>query len=407
MPKITKRAITAAEPAAKDYFLWDDSIPAFAVRVWPSGRKVYVIHYRSGGRMRRYTIGQHGSPWTADLAREEAIKVLARVHDGENPADVRAEERRSMRVKEFGKRFLEEYVDIHLKPTTQAEYKRSVDLFIVPKFGSWRVADITRADIADFHGEQRHIPYQANRTLGVISKMFSLADLWGIRADGINPCRGVRRYKEEKRERYLTGEEYARLGATLDATEDMPEAVWAIRLLALTGCRLREIQTLQWDHVYLDHAELRLPDSKTGAKIVQLGQAAVEVLKSILRVKDNPYVITGRKKGGHLTDLQKPWRRIRKAAGLDGVRIHDLRHSFASDALEMGADLTMIGRMLGHSDIKTTARYAHLKRENVRISTDKVAERISTVLSGRKDPSAEADAPVEGIAQEATTAIAA
>lgn len=187
----------------------------------------------------------------------------------------------------------------------------------------------------------------------------------------------------------------------------MPEAVWAIRLLVLTGCRLREIQTLQWVHVVFDQSELRLPDSKTGAKIVQIGQAAVTVLKSIPRLADNPYVIAGRKRGGYLTDLQKPWRRIRKAAGLDGVRIHDLRHSFASDALEMGADLTMIGRMLGHSDIKTTSRYAHLKRENVRISTDKVAERISTVLAGRKETTIEADAIALAVSDDAEKQIAA
>ncbi|GAB31889.1 phage DNA recombinase [Acetobacter pasteurianus subsp. pasteurianus LMG 1262 = NBRC 106471] len=383
MAKLSKKIVTAAEPAEKDYFLWDDSIPAFAVRVWPSGRKVYVIHYRSGGRMRRYTIGQHGNPWTADLAREEAIKILARVHSGENPSDARVEERKAMTAREFSNRFLDEYVDVHLKPTTQSEYKRAVDLFIVPKFGAWRMADISRADVFEFHGDMRQIPYQANRTLGVLSKMFSLADLWGIRTDGLNPCRGVQRYKEEKRERYLTQEEYARLGATLNKTEDMPEAVWAIRLLVLTGCRLREIQTLQWSHVFFDQSELRLPDSKTGAKIVQIGQAAINVIKSIPRLKDNPYVITGRKKGGYLTDLQKPWRRIRKAAGLEGVRIHDLCHSFASDALEMGTDLTMIGRMLGHSDIKTTARYAHLKRENVRLSTNLVSEKISAALLGR------------------------
>lgn len=380
MPKLTKKIVAAADPTTKDYFLWDDGIPAFAIRVWPSGRKVYVIHYRSGGRMRRYTIGQHGSPWTADLAREEAIRILAQVHKGGNPADIRTEERRAMTVRTFSKRFLDEYVAVHLKPTTRSEYKRSVDLFIVPKFGTWRTADISRADIAEFHGDMRHIPYQANRTLGVLSKMFALADLWNIRTDGINPCHGVRRYKEEKRERFLNREEYARMGTALDNASDMPEAVGAIRLLALTGCRLREIQTLKWEHVWLSHSELRLPDSKTGAKIVQLGTAALDVLKTIPRIDGNPYVITGRKEGGYLTDLQKPWRRIRKQAGLEDVRIHDLRHSFASDALEMGADLTMIGRMLGHSDIKTTSRYAHLKRENVKLSTDLVSEKISAAL---------------------------
>jgi integrase len=382
MARLNKKTVTAAAPETKDYFLWDDSIPAFAVRVWPSGRKVYVIHYRSGGRLRRYTIGQHGSPWTADLARDEAIRILARVHTGENPADKRSDDRKAMTVTSFSRRFLDEYVDVHLKPRTRGEYRRSVELFIVPKFGSWRVADLSRAEVVEFHGSFRHIPYQANRTLGVLSKMFSLADLWGIREDGVNPCRGVKRYREERRERFLTRNEYARLGNSLDeAAEDMPEAARAIRLLALTGCRLREIQTLQWAHVWLDEAELRLPDSKTGAKTVQLGTAAVDVLKATPRLPDNPYVITGRKAGEYLTDLQKPWRRIRKAAGLDGVRLHDLRHSFASDALEMGADLTMIGRMLCHSDIKTTSRYAHLKRENVKRSTDQVAQRISSALT--------------------------
>jgi len=381
MAKLTKKIVDATEPAEADYFLWDDNLPAFATRVWPSGRKVYVIHYRSGGRMRRYTIGQHGSPWTADMAREEAIKVLARVHQGENPADERQEERKVPTVKQFGKTFMERHVEVHLKPTTQAEYHRSVDLFIVPKLGTRRMTDITRADVADFHHEFRHIPYQANRTLGVLSKMFTLADLWGVRSDGINPCRGVRRYNEEKRERFLTQEEYARLGKALDGAMDEPEAANALRLLALTGCRLSEIQKLKWEHVLLPERELRLPDSKSGAKIVQLGQVAVDVLKAIPRIKGNPYVITGRRDGGHLTDVQKPWRRIRKEAGLEDVRIHDLRHSFASDALELGEDLTMIGRMLGHSDIKTTARYAHLKKASVKTATERVAGRIASVLS--------------------------
>ncbi|GAN55721.1 site-specific integrase [Tanticharoenia sakaeratensis] len=379
MARISKRVVMAAQPTEKDYFVWDDAVPAFAIRVWPSGRKVYVLHYRAGGRMRRYTIGQHG-PWTADAAREEAIKTLARVHHGENPADERQEERKVPTVRQFGKAFMERHVEVHLKPTTQAEYRRSIDLFIVPKLGTSRMTDITRADVAAFHHEFRHIPYQANRTLGVLSKMFSLADLWEVRTDGINPCRGMRRYKEEKRERFLTQEEYLRLGKAFDEANDEPEAVNALRLLALTGCRLSEIQKLKWEHVFFPERELRLPDSKTGAKIVQLGQAAVDVLTAIPRIKGNPYVITGRKEGGHLTDVQKPWRRVRQVAGLDGVRIHDLRHSFASDALEMGEDLTMIGRMLGHSDIKTTARYAHLKKTSVRTATDRVSGRIASIL---------------------------
>lgn len=381
MTHINKRIVTAAAKMATEYFIWDDMIPAFGLRVWPSGRKVYVIHYRSGGRMRRYTIGQHGSPWTADKARDEAIKILARVKNGEDPADERTEQRKAPTVKQFGALFLERYVDVHLKPRTQDEYRRSVELFITKKLGARRMSDLTRAQIVSFHHDYRDIPYQANRTLGVLSKMFSLAILWGIRADGLNPCRGVKRYKEEKRERYLSPDEHKRLGIALAQASDVPEAANAIRLLALTGCRLSEIQKLRWEHVFLNARELRLPDSKSGAKIVQLGDATVAVLKSIERIADNPYVVTGEKKGAHLTDLQKPWRRIRKLAGLEDVRIHDLRHSFASDALELGEDLVMIGRMLGHKDIKSTMRYAHLKRDPVKVATNKVADKISLALA--------------------------
>lgn len=385
MARISKRIVDAAAPSDKDYFVWDDSLPAFAVRVWPSGRKVYVVHYRANGRLRRFTIGTHGSSMTAEKARAEAIKILARVKDGEDPASERVENRKALTMKQFGKLFLEKHVDVHLKPTTRAEYRRSVELFINPKFGARKVIDITRADIAEFHHEMRDTPYQANRTLGVLSKMFSLADLWEVRKDGINPCRGVKRYKEEKKERYLTEEEYRRLGEALDGYSGEPEAVHAIRLLMLTGCRLSEIQTLKWSYVALKQGELHLPDSKTGAKVIQLGQAAVDVLKRIPKLDGNPYVITGKVEGQHLTDLQRPWRRIRKIAGLQDVRIHDLRHSFASDALEMGEDLTMIGKMLGHTDIKTTARYAHLKKSPVKNATNNVAARIAASLSRVED----------------------
>src|SRR5262249_10148773 len=137
-------------------------------------------------------------------------------------------------------------------------------------------------------------------------------------------------------------------------------AATAYRLLLLTGCRLGEIQTLQWSFVRLDERELRLPDSKTGAKTVHLGDAAVDVLRTTPKLKDNPYVIAGQKPGPHLTDLQRPWRKVRKAARLDDVRIHDLRHTFASGGLAVGEGLPMIGKLLGHTQVQTTARYAHL-----------------------------------------------
>ena len=156
-------------------------------------------------------------------------------------------------------------------------------------------------------------------------------------------------------------------------------AIAAVRLLMLTGCRLSEIQKLLWEHVDLGAGELRLPDTKTGAKVVYLGDPAITVLERIDRRDGNPWVIAGRKPGGHLTDLQHPWRRIRARAGIDDVRIHDLRHSFASGGLLVGEGLPMIGKLLGHTQVQTTARYAHLANDPVKSAANRIASRIAEV----------------------------
>jgi integrase len=379
--KLTKRVVDAVEVRPKNYIIFDQELPCFGLRVMPSGKRFFLVQYKFKGRTRRVMLGMYG-PVTPEEARRRATVLLGEVKAGIDPAERRDAERSAPTMKAFGERFLKQHADVHCKPTTRAEYKRSVELFINPKFGTRRVTDITRADVAELHYEMRETPYQANRTLGVLSKMFSLADLWGVRTDGVNPCWKVPRYKEEKRERYLTKTELKTLGEVLRQSNSEPEAVAAIRLLLLTGCRLSEIQKLEWAHVDLDDCCLRLPDSKTGAKVVQLGPAALRVLRGITRIDGNPYVITGKKEGSHLTDLQRPWRRLRKRAGLEDVRIHDLRHSFASDALELGEDLPMIGKMLGHKDIKSTARYAHLKDKPVKAATAKVAESIDAALAG-------------------------
>lgn len=380
MTKITKRSVDAAAPTDKEFFLWDDELKGFGLRVYPSGRKMYLAQFRAGGRLRRVNIGLHGAV-TPDLARTEAMKHLSQVRLGADPAGDRDRRKASPTMKEFGQRFLDEHVASHCKPSTQAEYKRSVELFINPKLGSHRIIDITRADVVEMHQSMKATPYQANRTLGVLSIMFTVAHTWGVRTDGVNPCWKVKRYKEVKRERYLTPDELARLGKVLRETNAEREAAFCIQLLLLTGCRLSEIQKLKWEYVDLDAGLLRLPDSKSGAKLVAIGQAVVEVFKNIPKVKDNPYVITGTIEGQHLTDMQKPWRRLRKRAGLDDLRIHDLRHSFASDALQLGEDLTMIGRLLGHTQVQTTARYAHLKTDPIRAAANKVSDAIALALT--------------------------
>lgn len=381
MPKITKRSVDAATPADKEFFLWDDELKGFGLRVYPSGRKMYLAQFRIGGRLRRVNIGLHGA-LTPELARTEAMKHLSNVRLGGDPATDRDKRKASPTMKEFGKRFLEEHVAVHCKSSTYGEYKRSVELFINPKLGSHRIIDVTRADVVGLHQSMKNVPYQANRTLGVLSIMFTVAHTWGVRTDGMNPCWKVKRYKEVKRERYLTPDELASLGKVLREADEEPEAANCIRLLLLTGCRLGEIQTLKWDYVDLEGGVLRLPDSKTGAKLVPIGKTVIEVLRTIPKVKNNPYVITGRIEGQHLTDMQKPWRRLRKRAGLDGLRIHDLGHSFASDALQLGQDLTMIGKLLGHTQIQTTARYAHLKTDPIRAAANTVSDAIAAALAG-------------------------
>jgi integrase len=228
--------------------------------------------------------------------------------------------------------------------------------------------------------------------------MFNLAEVWGLRADGSNPCLHVKKFAEEKRARFLSPEEFAALGKTLREVEldgsETHSAVNAIRLLVLTGCRLGEITTLKWDYVDIKACELRLPDSKTGAKVVHFGKTAAEILKAIKRLDGNPYVITGQKNdGSRLTDLQHPWRRIRAKAGLDNVRIHDLRHSYASGALALGEGLTMIGKLLGHTQVQTTARYAHLANDPVKSAAGRVSDTIGAAMLGKGKPPKSTEKP--------------
>ncbi len=240
----------------------------------------------------------------------------------------------------------------------------------------------TRADILKLHHSLRKVPYEANRTLALISKMMNLAEAWGLRPEGTNPCRHVKRYAEKKRERFLTGAELARLGAALSEAEVAQGAsnsvIAAIRLLLVTGCRLNEILTLRWDYLDMEGQCLRLPETKTGAKVVQLSAPALEILSKIERRDDNPHVIVGKRRGSHLVNAQKPWRHIRAQADLDDVRLHDLRHTFASIAAGLGEGLPMIGKLLGHTQAATTHRYAHLASDPVKQS----AERIGAVVSG-------------------------
>jgi len=376
MPKLTKRKIDAAEVQEKEYFIWDDTLPGFGLRVLPSGRKSYIVQYRAGRRARRMSLGPN-SVLACEQARGQAITILAAVRKGEDPSADRAAQRSAINMAELAARFDDEHISVRLKESTAKEYRRNLRRFILPALGRMSVAEVSRADISKFHHELRHIPYQANRCLEVLSKMFNLAEMWGLRPDGSNPRKHIRKYPEEKRERFLSTAELRRIGEVLREMEiegiELPSAILAARLLILTGCRLGEIMTLRWEFLDLPEKVLRLPDSKTGAKLVHLGQPVVDLLACARPIKDNPWVIAGTLKGKHLSDLQPFWQRVRARAGLKDVRIHDLRHTFASTAVASGQGLPMIGKLLGHTQVQTTARYAHLAAEPVRSAADSVA----------------------------------
>jgi integrase len=385
--RIMKRTVDNLKaPAAGEAMLWDDSLASFGVRVRPSGVKTYVIMYRAGVRrgapLRKMAIGQHGSPWTPDAARVEARRLLGLVAGGADPAAIESSRRKAETVSDLAARFLSDHVQLKRKARTAHEYRRLIDQIILPVLGRKKIADVTRADVARLHHASRAAPYQANRVLAVLSKMFNLAEAWGLRADGSNPCRHVERNPERGRERMLSAAELARLGEALNGYKRSPYVPAAIKLLLFTGARLSEILTLRWEHVDIQRGDARLPDSKSGAKTVQLPPPALAVLAGLTRVEGNPHVIVGQKDGAGLVNLEKPWRAIRAAAGLPDVRLHDLRHAFASVGAAGGDSLLVIGKLLGHTQAATTARYAHLSADPVKAAAAAISGQIAAALGG-------------------------
>ncbi|MFK8036045.1 MAG: tyrosine-type recombinase/integrase [Hyphomicrobiales bacterium] len=381
MTKLTKRRVDQAAPAAKDYFLWDDDCRGFGLRVFPSGRKSYLIQYRASGRSRRRSIGQHGV-LTADEARKIALQLLGDVARGMNPAEERLTDLRAPLVRSLCDRFLDEYAAHHCKPSTQKGYRIYIETTVKPRLGNRKINELTRADIVAFHHDLRDRPYTANRAVAMLSKMFNLAEDWGLRTEGTNPARRIKKYREEEKKRYLSDDEQMRLGEALaEALETGQESVYAvaaIQLLILTGCRLGEILTLKWEYVTPRHLEL--PDSKTGRRRIPLPREAYDILMALPRREGNPYLILGELEQGHLINLQKPWRRIRKRAGLNDVRMHDLRHTYASVAVMNGIDPFTLKEIMGHKNLQTTLRYAHLADHAVQTAAGQVAGRLAAAM---------------------------
>jgi integrase len=387
--------VTLVKGLVKGATVWDTDVKGFVVRKRSEGKPTYAVKTRVKGRQRWMTIGKHGSPWTPEMARKEALRVLAQATSGVDVGAGRAAERQKATMKEVAERFLALHV-AKLKPNTVAEYTRIINQKILPTLGTRKADDISRMDCARLHAGLTVKPRVANLTLAILSKLMNWSIEHGYRADPLNPCKRIGRFRENKRERFLQDDEMARLGAALAGAEtNQTESIYAIaaiRLLVLTGARLREILTLKWSYIDLQRRFILLPDSKTGAKPIALNQAAIDILFTIPRLENNPHVIVGHVAGEALINIYKPWHRITEAAKLDGLRLHDLRHSFASFAVARGGSLPVLGKLLGHSQPSTTARYAHLSDDPVSKLAEDTGAHIAAVLGAKSCPTKVADA---------------
>ena len=379
--RLTTRSVDALAATGRDTMFWDADLPGFGVRVYRTGRKVYIVQARGPGGTRRAVVGRHGDI-KPRAARREAAAMIDRIKRGEDPA--LPEPAHEPTVAELAERYMKAHVEVNCRPKSVETLGRVVRLYVVPELGALRVSAVERSHVAALHHKMRDKPYQANLTVDVLAKMFRLGEAWGVVPPRRNPCRSVRRYREHRRDRFLTPEEYRRVGEVLDEAEAdgsaMPSAIAAIRLLLLTGCRKNEIVTLRWDDIDRTAGELRLSDAKSGPRRVPLTPAVEWVLGRIPRVEDNPWVFAGEKRGAHVTNLDEVWRRLRVRADLKDVRVHDLRHSYASRALALGEGLPLIGKLLGHRKVTTTARYAHLARDTEKASAAKVGASIGADL---------------------------
>ena len=378
MLKLTKRTVDAISPTGADHFVWDQHLAGFGVRVSPKGQKSFLIQYRYQGRTQRMRLGRLGLI-TADDARKKARILLGEAEAGKNPALAASTRRKAPKLNEVSERFIKEHVKIRLKPSTQQNYISVLKNYVLPVLGHKRITDITLADLSALHTSLSKKPSQANRSVLVMSKLLNLTEQWGLRTMGSNPCRHIQLFKDKKRNRFLDKLELKRLWTTLDEAYDEGMvglyALNAYKLLILTGCRLGEIQTLKWSYIRGNRVEF--PDSKTGYKRLPLNAAAMEVLKQTPKREGNPYVICGEKQGAHIVNLQKSWRRIRVKAGLEDLRIHDLRHTFASQAVMNGTPLAMVSKLLGHKKITTTMRYAHLADSELLEASEGIGDLLS------------------------------
>ena len=404
MPRLTKRVLDSLQSLEADYFRWCSDVPGFGVRVGRTGAKSFVLQYRAqgGGRAaptRRLTIGATGG-MTTDQARQIALDHLAQVRAGGDPATVKRKRREALTVAALAELWMAEHVQVRLKPSTSVGYTQWLRDYVLPAIGSHRAEEVSRSEVARLHSSLKATKHTANTVaLAVVSSMYSWAQERGLVPSGCNPAKGVSPYEEGSRTRYLTEPELKRLGVSLRLAEAdglpwiagtkrpssiptnrvAPAAIGAIRLLLLSGMRVQEVLTLEWAHVDFAQSVANLADSKTGAKIVILSAPALAVIAAQPRIGRYIFGGVGAGMPGERprSDVHRPFRAICRHAGIAGLRVHDLRHSFASVRAGGGLSLPILGGLLGHSSPRSTARYAHLANSLLRTAANTIAGKIA------------------------------
>jgi integrase len=367
-------------PKQGNKITYDDAVKGFGVRVTAAGGRAFILNYRrkADGRERRYTIGSFPD-WGTTAAREEAKRLKRKVDGDGDPLGEQQAIRAAATVADLCDWFDRDYIP-RKRATTQRVYRQQIAADIRPAFGRMKVAGVTHDDIDNWHRKlSARAPTHANRTIAVLSKMFSLAIRWKLRTD--NPCKGVERNQEKKRQRYLTGEELVRLSAALAELPDR-DAANAVRLLLLTGARRGELLAAKWDDFKEDRVWIK-PGATTKQKTehrVPLSAAALQLLAEMRNQADpDTESLFPARGGGHRGHINAAWDALRKAAGIPDARLHDLRHTYASVLASAGLSLPVIGALLGHSTPTTTHRYAHLFDDPLRAAT----ERASAIITGK------------------------
>jgi integrase len=375
--KLTKSIVEDLSPGAGNDIAWDTVVPGFGARITETGRRTYFLKYRTkAGQQRKPKIGDHG-PITCDQARAIAREWYMEAKSGGDPSAERSLSRAGETIADLCDQYHREHSLAHKKPKSVFDESRMIEKVVKPQIGRKKVSELGRPDIVKLHKSLAGTPFTANRVLSLLSHMMTMAMKWGLRPEGVNPCKGIPKFKEKAKERYLSPEEIDRLFAVLDDVGvDDPVIAALFKLSVMTGARRGELLNLKWSEVDLRNRRFKLLDSKTGPKIIHLSGPAAAVVQGIHPVHGNPYVFPGRIDGKPLVSVKKAWDSIRKKAGIQDARIHDLRHTFASIGVQNGIPLFDVGKLMGHRSLSTTARYAHLLDKNLTDAVDRIASKI-------------------------------